>query len=221
MKVLLVNGSPREKGCTYTALQEVADELKKEEIETQIFQIGPKPLAVCLDCGACGKTGLCVFADSVNSFLKIIGDVDGFVFGIPVHYASSGEMLVSFIERAFRAERYSGTQNFYSKPAAAVISARTPGNTAAYELLNQYFEEEGMPVILSKSMNMIQGYTPKEVRKDEEGIKTMHLLGHNMSWFLKCKEAVIKAGLSFPKQEDNISFNIMLGTPFAGVKKQI
>lgn len=92
---------------------------------------------------------------------------------------------------------------------------------AAYELLNQYFEEEGMPVILSKSMNMIQGYTPKEVRKDEEGIKIMHLLGHNLSWFLKCKEAVIKAGISFPKQEDNLTFNIVPGTLFAGGRKQI
>ena len=100
MKVLLVNGSPHAKGCTYTALREVAAALEKEGIETEIFQVGTKPISGCLACGACLKTGHCVISDTVNEFLDKAEQADGFVFGSPVHFASASGMLTSFMAAA-------------------------------------------------------------------------------------------------------------------------
>jgi len=101
MNVLLVNGSPHANGCTYTALEELAKTLNTERIETQIFQIGTKPLAGCIACKTCAKTGRCAFSDSVNDFLDLAKDADGFIFGSPVHYAAAGGAITSFMDRAF------------------------------------------------------------------------------------------------------------------------
>ncbi len=118
MKVLLINGSPHAKGCTYTALCEVAEALNKEGIETEIFQVGTKPISGCLGCGACMKTGRCVISDTVNEFLDLAEQADGFVFGSPVHFASASGMLTSFMDRAF----YGRGNLFAYKPAAAIMS---------------------------------------------------------------------------------------------------
>ena len=132
MKVILVNGSPHEKGCTYTALQTVAETLNAEGIDTEIFQLGTKPLVGCTACGACAKTGRCVFDDRVNEFLDLAAGADGFVFGSPVHYASAGGAITSFMDRAFFAGSNSKEGLFALKPAAAVVSARRAGTTAAF-----------------------------------------------------------------------------------------
>ncbi|MBS1231812.1 MAG: NADPH-dependent reductase, partial [Bacteroidetes bacterium] len=147
MKVLLVNGSPHEKGCTYTALEEVAKTLNAEGLETEIFQIGTKPLAGCISCKNCQNTGRCIFSDRVNGFLDIAADADGFVFGSPVHYASAGGAITSFMDRAFYTDLCSGKQSFYLKPAAAIVSARRAGTTATFDQLNKYFTISEMPVI--------------------------------------------------------------------------
>ena len=139
MKVLLVNGSPHEKGCTYTALNEVAETLNHEGIDTEIFQIGTKPLAGCIACKSCVKTGHCVFDDKVNEFLEIAGDFDGYIFGSPVHFAAASGAITSFMDRVFYADLCSGKQSFYLKPAAAVVSARRAGTTATFDQLNKYF----------------------------------------------------------------------------------
>ena len=89
MKVILVNGSPREKGCTYTALCEVAGALEKNGIETEIFQVGAKPIAGCIGCNVCLKNGRCFVDDPVNEFVEKAKTADGFVFGSPVHYAAA------------------------------------------------------------------------------------------------------------------------------------
>ena len=101
MKVLLVNGSPKAKGCTYTALQEAAAALEKQGIETEIFQVGNQPVAGCIGCGACRKEGECFRKDVVNEFVKKAGEADGFIFGSPIHYASASGALTSFMDRAF------------------------------------------------------------------------------------------------------------------------
>lgn len=204
MKVILVNGSPHEKGCTYTALVEVAKTLNSEGIETEIFQIGNKPLSGCIACGHCQKTGQCVFSDKVNEFLEIAKDADGFIFGSPVHYASAGGAITSFLDRAFYTDHCSGKQTFYLKPAAAVVSARRAGTTATFDQLNKYFTMTEMPVISSGYWNMVHGFTPEDVKQDLEGLQTMRILGRNMAWFLKLKEAGIKAGVPFPEREETI-----------------
>ena len=136
MKVLLINGSPKTNGCTYTALTEVAKELENNGIETEIFHVGKKPIRGCMACGGCSKTdGLCVFDDdSVNIALKKAKDADGFIFGSPVHYASASGQITSFLDRFF----YAGNV-FQYKPGASIVSCRRGGSTAAFEQLNKYF----------------------------------------------------------------------------------
>lgn len=208
MKILLVNGSPHEKGCTYTALNEVAKTLNEEGIDTEIFWIGTKPLAGCIACKSCLKTGHCAFNDSVNDFLAIAKKADGFIFGTPVHYAAASGAITSFMDRAFYSDFLgNNNQTFYMKPAAAVISARRAGTTNAFDQINKYFTIQEMPIISSRYWNMVFGAKPEDVSKDEEGLYTMRVLARNMAFFLKCKEAGIKAGISLPSKEKPIFTN--------------
>lgn len=209
MKVLLVNGSPHEKGCTYTALNEIAKTLKEEDIETDIFWIGIKPLSGCIACKKCASMGRCVFKDRVNEFLDIAGDADGFVFGSPVHYAAASGAITSFMDRVFYSDLQSGRQTFYLKPAAAIVSARRAGTTATFDQLNKYFTISEMPVISSRYWNMVHGAKPEDVEKDLEGLQTMRVLARNMAFFLKCKEAGLKNGVQLPAREKSIFTNFI------------
>lgn len=202
MKVLLVNGSPHEHGCTYTALEEISKTLIDEGIETEFFQIGTSPLSGCIACMNCLKAGKCVFDDKVNEFLSIAPAADGFIFGSPVHYAAASGAITSFLDRVFYTNMCSGKNSFYLKPGAAIVSARRAGTTAAFDQLIKYFTISQMPVISSRYWNMVHGTIPEEVQKDLEGLQTMRILGRNMAWFLKCKEAGIKAGVPLPKTEE-------------------
>ena len=209
MKVLLVNGSPHAKGCTYTALSEIQATLDQEGMESQIFWIGNKPISGCIGCGTCGRTGRCVFDDKVVEFLGLAAGYDGFIFGSPVLYAGIAGNMGSFMDRAFFTD-YCGKRNtFYLKPAAAVVSARRAGTTAALEEMNKYFLHAQMPVVPSRYWNMVHGGTPDEVRQDLEGLQIMRVLARNMAWLLKCKEAGEKLGVSFPKREQSISTNFI------------
>ncbi len=209
MKVILVNGSPHQEGCTYTALKELADTLIKEEIEAEIFWIGNKPLNGCIACKTCATKKRCVFDDRVNEFLSIAKDYDGFIFGSPVHFAAAGGAITSFLDRVFYTDLCSGTHSFYLKPAACVISARRSGSTAAYDQLNKYFGIMQMPVISSQYWNMVHGSTPDQVKKDLEGLQIMRTLGRNMAFFLKCKQAGLKNGIALPTQEATIYTNFI------------
>ena len=202
MKVLLVNGSPHKEGCTYTALTEVEKVLNKEGIETEIFWIGTKPIAGCIACKTCVKIHKCVFNDCVNEFLEKVREADGFVFGSPVHYAAAGGALTSFMDRAFYADFLGGSKGFRFKPAAAVVSARRAGTTAAFDQLNKYFSISEMPVVSSRYWNMVHGANPQEVVQDKEGMQIMRILGKNMAWMLKCIEAAKKAGIELPQEEE-------------------
>jgi len=209
MNVLLVNGSPHPKGCTYTALQEVAGTLNAEGIETRIFQVGTKPLAGCIACKKCAELGRCAFSDAVNDFVDLAMDADGFVFGSPVHYAAASGAITSFMDRVFYSNSMAGRNAFYLKPAAAVLSARRAGTTAAFDQLNKYFTISEMPVISSRYWNMVHGAEPEDVKKDLEGLQTMRVLARNMSWFLKCKEAGRNAGVPLPVKEETIRTNFI------------
>ncbi len=198
MKVMLVNGSPHEKGCTYTALAELAAVFEKEGIGTEIFHIGNKPLYSCVDCGKCSETGRCVFEDRVNEFLDASDDHDGFIFASPVHYAGATGALTSFMGRAFFADLHSGKNRFYLKPAAAVVSARRAGTTATLDQINKFFLWGHMPIISSRYWNMVYGSTPEQVREDIEGMRNLRILAKNMTWFLRCKEAGEKLGVPKP-----------------------
>lgn len=197
MKVLLVNGSARANGCTYTALQEVAGSLEQHGIETEIFQLGTQPIAGCIACNVCKKTGKCFREDVVNTFVEKAKEADGFVFGSPVYYASATGAATSFLDRVF----YSAGYDFHGKPGACVVSCRRGGATAAFEQLNKYLSLSCMPIVTSQYWNMVHGSTPEEVRQDLEGLQTMRTLGNNMAWLLKCIEAGKKEGITIPKRE--------------------
>ncbi len=205
MKVLLVNGSPHAKGCTYTALSEVAAALEKQGIETEIFQVGTKPISGCLGCGGCMKTGKCVIDDVVNEFVEKAKEADGFVFGSPVHYAGASGAITSFLDRAF----FGKSDIYADKPGAAIMSCRRGGATATLEQLNKYFTISNMPIVSSQYWNMVHGQTPDQVRQDLEGMQTMRTLGTNMAWLLKCIEAGKAAGIDLPKREAKVATNFI------------
>ncbi len=197
MKVLLVNGSSRENGCTGTALAEVARALREEGIEAETVFIGNQPLADCTACLSCRKTGRCVFDDAVNPFVEKARQADGFVFGSPVYYAHPTGRLLSFLDRAF----YSGGSAFAYKPAAAVLSARRAGTTASFDVINKYFTICSMPVVSSTYWNHVYGNRPDEVQQDAEGLMTMYNLGKNMAWMLKCIQLGRENGVPHPQNE--------------------
>lgn len=145
MKVLLVNGSPHREGCTYTALCIVSDALNQNGIDTDVFWIGNKPLSGCIACHKCSSLNRCVFQDTVNEFLSLAEDYDGFVFGTPVHWAGASGGVTSFLDRAFYADLNGNGGRFYLKPAAAVMSARRAGTTATWDQMNKYFGLMQMP----------------------------------------------------------------------------
>ena len=208
MKVLLVNGGPHKEGCTYTALKEIADTLNKEGIDTEIFWVGVKPISGCIACNSCAEKGKCVFDDVVNEFALKCEEADGFIFGSPVHYAAASGALTSFMDRLFYST--SGNPNLFRfKPAAAISSARRGGTTVTYDQINKYFGINQMPIISSRYWNMVHGKNPDEVRQDEEGMQVMRILGRNMAYFLKCKEAGKNAGIKEPEQEETIFTNFI------------
>ena len=205
MKVLLINGSPHEKGCTYTALSEIAGVLNENGIDTEIFQVGSDPIRGCVGCGGCAGKNRCVFQDQVNVALDKAAKADGFIFGSPVHYASAGGAITSFLDRMF----FAGKENMVYKPGAAVVSCRRAGSTATLDQLNKYFTISSMPLVGSSYWNMVHGNTPEEVLQDKEGLQTMRNLARNMAWLLHCIEAGTKAGLSVPQPDSGSPTNFI------------
>ena len=203
MKVILVNGGPHERGCTYTALKEIEQQLNKNDIETEIFWLGVKPMAGCIGCKNCAKTGKCFNDDKVNEFIEKAKDTDGFVFGSPVHFAAISGALSSFMDRVF----YAGKSIMQNKVATGIVSCRRGGATAALDEINKYFAINNMPIVTSQYWNMVHGNIPEEVKKDEEGMQTMRTLGNNMAWILKCIEEGKKKGLDVPEREKAIKTN--------------
>ena len=198
MKVLMLNGSPHEKGCTYTALMEVAGELEKAGIQTEIMHVGGDLVHGCMGCGACSKLGRCIYSqDKVNEAVEKMKESQGLIVGSPVHYASAGGAVTSFLDRFF----YSGGAYAAHKPAAAVASARRAGTTATLDQLNKYFMISQMPVVSSQYWNMVHGGCPEDVKKDEEGLQIMRVLGRNMAWLLQSIEAGKASGIAVPDME--------------------
>jgi len=197
MKVLLINGSPHEKGCTYTSLKEVADTLEKEGISTEIHWIGKGDIPGCRSCGTCKKTGSCVIDDDVNAIGKRIDEFDGFVFGTPVFFSGAAGQICSWMDRFF----YTYGGKLAGKIGASVVNARRGGNSASFERLNQYYLITNMIIPGSQYWNMTHGFTPEDVKKDLEGLQTMRVLGQNIAWILKSIDAGRKAGVKFPVYE--------------------
>ena len=207
MKVLLINGSPHEKGCTYTALSLIAGELKAQGIETEILHVGGQPVGGCIGCGGCRGGNGCVFGGVVNEAIEKAKTADAFVFGSPVHYASAAGNMASFMDRL----AYAGGKYLAYKPAAVCCSARRAGTTSTLDQLVKYPQFFHMPLVNGSYWAMVHGSNPEQVLQDAEGCAVMQELGRNMAWLLRCIEAGKAAGIDHPQNPPRPMTNFIRG----------
>ena len=205
MNVLLLNGSPHERGCTYTALSEVARTLEADGVSAEILWLGRDAGIGCSGCGACAKLGKCVVDDVVNRAAERARRCDGLIVGSPVHYAAASGQVTGVMDRLFR----SAGDALRLKPAAAVVSARRAGAAAALDQLNKYFLFNQLPVASSRYWNIVYGAKAEDVLQDGEGLATMRTLAHNMAWLLKSLQAGREAGVEPPVQEPPVKTNFI------------
>lgn len=183
MKVLLINGSPRKEGNTFTALKEIATELAANEIESEIFWIGNKFVRGCIGCGGCRERGegRCVFGDDVcNDVIAKMNEADGLVVGSPVYYGTPTGNVLNLLHRML----FAGAK-VQGKPAAALAVCRRGGATAAFQCLQMPFQMMNMPLVTSQYWNIAYGREEGQAAQDVEGMQTMRMLARNMAWLLK------------------------------------
>ena len=199
-RIILLNGSPHQHGCTATALDEMIRVFEEEKIETRLIQVGNKAIRGCISCGFCEKNGRCVFKeDLVNEVATEFEAADGLVVGSPVYYGSPNGTILSFMDRLF----YSTSFSKHMKVGAAVVSCRRGGNTASFDVLNKYFTISGMPVASSTYWNQVHGFTAEDVKKDLEGLQTMRNLARNMAFMIRAIAQAKQTG-GFPEMERGV-----------------
>lgn len=196
MKVLMINGSPRAKGNTYTALCEMEKIFAGEGIETEILHVGNKDIRGCIACLSCKEKGRCVFDDLVNETAPKFEACDGLVVGSPVYYASANATLIAFLTRLF----YSTPFDKSMKVGAGVVAARRGGLSSTFDEINKFFTISGMPVASSQYWNSIHGGTPGEALQDAEGLQIMRTLARNMTFLMK-SIALGKEKYGLPEKE--------------------
>ena len=196
-KVILLNGSAHQHGCTATALDEMIKVFEEEGIETELIQVGTKDIRGCIACGKCSEAGRCVFDDLVNEVAPKLEAADGLVVGSPVYYGSPNVTILSFMDRLF----YSTSFSKHMKVGASVVSCRRGGNTATFDVLNKYFTISGMPLASSTYWNQVHGFSAEDVKKDLEGLQTMRNLARNMSFMIRAF-ADAKEKYGYPKVEN-------------------
>ena len=204
MKVLLINGSPKEKGNTAFALNQMAEVFAELGIETETIQVGNQLIRGCQGCGACYKLGKCVINDMVNDVAVKLAEADGMVVGSPVYYASPNGTLISFLDRLF----YSNSADLRMKVGASIVCARRGGTTAAMDVLNKYFTISQMPVASSSYWNIIHGGKPGQAAEDAEGIRTMRNLAKNMAYMMKAFAAA-RDTVELPENEPKVFTNFI------------
>ncbi|RAP54641.1 MAG: NADPH-dependent FMN reductase [Methanosphaera sp. rholeuAM130] len=181
MKVLLVNGSTRKEGCTYTALNEIKNVLDNEDnIDTEVFWIGDDAVYGCRACGSCQKLGKCVYDDVSNILAQKMKDADAIVLGSPVYFASINGSFGAALDKAF----YQNSSIFENKIGASVVSCRRGGAGSAFDRLNKYFTISRMPIASGQYWNAVHGQSPEEVKQDIEGMQQMRDLARSIIWML-------------------------------------
>lgn len=206
MKVLLINGSPHEHGCTDTALNEVAVTLQKNHVDTEILWLGKQPMPDCIACFQCQTKGVCIFKDIVNETAARMDEFDALVVGSPVYYGGPNGRLTSFLDRLMFS---TPKEKLAGKLAASVVSCRRGGATAAFERLNMYFTMLNMHIVSSQYWNQVHGHTPEEVHQDEEGLQTMRTLGQNIAYLLQAQKAAADSGIAKPDYEPTVYTNFI------------
>ena len=196
MKVLLINGSPKQNGNTALALEEMKKIFGQENIETELIHVGNKDIRGCISCGNCSQRGKCVFDDLVNECASKLEACDGVVVGSPVYYASANSTLTAFLDRLFYSTHFDKTM----KVGASVAVARRGGCSATFDQLNKYFTISGMPVASGQYWNSVHGNAPGEAAQDDEGLQSMRTLAKNMSFLMK-SIALGKEQFGLPEKE--------------------
>ncbi len=202
MKVLLLNGSPHAGGAGYTALHEMIRVFEKNEIETEMIQVGNQPVRGCAACGYCYQNGKCVIDDIVNVIAPKFEEADGIVVSSPVYYASANATLIAVLDRLF----YSTHFDKRMKVGASVVTARRGGASATFDELNKYFTISGMPVASSQYWNSLHGNSAEEAVQDKEGMQVMRTLASNMSFLMK-SIALGKEAFGLPEKEKKVATN--------------
>ncbi len=199
-KVLMINGSPRPDGNTFCALKEIATQLEKQGVDTEIVQIGRGAVRSCINCGACRQKGKCVFDDDLcNDVARKMTESDALIVGSPVYYGQPNGGVLSLMQRMF----YSAGQCVQNKPAAAVTVCRRGGATTAFQTLNMMFQMMNMPVVTSQYWNIAYGQAKGEAKLDTEGMQTMRTLANNMAWLL---QKIHAGGKEAPEREKGRAF---------------
>ena len=198
-KVLVLNGSPRARGCTARALEELIRTLHEEGVETELVHIGKEDIRGCMSCGSCLQNGRCVFQDKVNEAAALFEQADGLVIGSPVYYGSPNGTTLAFLDRLFYSTHFSK----HMKVGAAVVSCRRGGNTASFDVLNKYFTISGMPVASSTYWNQVHGFSAEDVEKDLEGLQTMRNLARNMAFLIRAIAAE-RGRTGLPRVESDV-----------------
>ena len=192
MKVLIINGSPRLNGNSSRLKDELISIFEKEEIETDLYEIGSKDIRGCMACGYCYQHGECVFKDDVNDLAKRFEAADGLIVISPVYYGSANGSVISLLDRLF----YSSHIDKRFKVGAAFAIARRAGTTATFDELNKYFTINQMPVASGRYWNNGFGRTEGQIEKDEEGLQNARVVARNMVFLMKAiKDAEEKYGL--------------------------
>lgn len=198
MNVLLINGSARKQGNTFVALSQIAVRLKEHGIETEIIQIGTKPVRGCIACGQCKsrQNSRCVFDDDVcNRIAERLDEADAFIVGSPVYYGQPNGAVMAVVQRLL----FAAGEKLENKPAAAVCVCRRGGATAAFQTLNMPFQMMNMPIVTSQYWNIVYGREPGQAAFDAEGMQTMRTLADNMAWMLRKIHADRKP--NYPQRE--------------------
>ena len=204
LKVLMINGSPRPKGNTAIALQEMENIFKESGVEVETVVVGNKAIRGCIACGSCYEKGKCVFADIVNELAPKFEEADGLVVASPVYYASANATLIACLDRLFFSTPFDKTM----KVGASVACARRGGCSATFDELNKYFTISNMPIASSQYWNSIHGREAGEAQMDEEGKQTMRNLARNMT-FLMRSIALGKEEYGFPEKEERVATNFI------------
>ena len=203
-KVLIINGSPRLNGNTAIAVREMEKVFHENGVEVTTIQIGNKDIRGCIACGRCAELGKCVFDDTVNEIAPLFEEADGLVIASPVYFASANATLIACLDRLFYSTHFDKTM----KVGASVVCARRGGCSATFDELNKFFTISNMPIASSQYWNSVHGFTPEDVRKDEEGLQTMRTLGKNMAFLIK-SIALGKEKYGLPEREPQILTNFI------------
>ena len=200
MKVLMINGSPRQNGNTSIALEEMRKIFESAGVETEIVRVGSRDVRGCIACGRCEKIGKCVFDDIVNELAPKFEEADGLVVASPVYYASANATLIAVLDRLFYSSHFDKTM----KVGASVVCARRGGCSATFDELNKYFTISNMPIASSQYWNSIHGRVHGEAVMDEEGKQTMRVLVRNMTFLMK-SIALGKEAFGLPETEERVA----------------